>query len=115
MDIGSRRAQRTAQPEIARGILRPEVPMAFTQDEVQKNREYFAEKLRAERQFMDVQHWVNKDPGYPELVLVDTRARDAFAKAHIPGAINVPVPELAQLVGQLPRDKELATYCWSKV
>ena len=89
--------------------------MAFSQDDVQKNREYFAEKLRAERQFMDVQHWVNKDAGYPELVLVDTRARDAFAKAHIPGAINVPLPELAQLADQLPRDKELVAYCWSKV
>ena len=89
--------------------------MTFTQEDIRQNREYFAEKLRAERQFMDVQHWVNKDPGYPEFVLVDTRARDAFAKAHIPGAVNVPVAELAQLADQLPRAKEIVTYCWSKV
>ena len=39
---------------------------------------------------------------------------DAFAKAHIPGAVNVPVPELPQLAGQLPKDKELVAYCWSR-
>jgi rhodanese-related sulfurtransferase len=88
--------------------------MAFSQEDIRRNRDYFAEKLRAERQFADVQHWVNKDAGAPEFVLVDTRARDAFAKAHIPGAVNVPGPEVAQLAGQLPRDKEIVTYCWSK-
>jgi Rhodanese-like domain len=103
-----------SQPEIVRGIVHPEVHMAFSQEDIQKNREYFAEKIRAERQFADVQHWLNKDPGAPEFVLIDTRARDAFAKAHIPGAVNVPVPELANLADQLPRDKEIVAYCWNK-
>lgn len=88
--------------------------MAFSQEDIRRNRDYFAEKLKAERQLADVQRWVNKEPGAPEFVLVDTRARDAFAKAHIPGAVNVPVPELPQLAGQLPKDKELVAYCWSR-
>jgi rhodanese-related sulfurtransferase len=87
--------------------------VGFSQEDIRKNREYFAEKLRAERQLADVQHWVDRDAGAPELVLIDTRAKDAFAKAHIPGAISVPVAEIAQLVPKLPRDKELVTYCWS--
>jgi rhodanese-related sulfurtransferase len=88
--------------------------MAFTKEEIGRNRDYFAEKLSAERQLADVQHWVNRDAGAPDFVLLDTRARDAFAKAHIPGALSAPVAELAQLASKLPRDKELVTYCWSR-
>jgi rhodanese-related sulfurtransferase len=88
--------------------------MSFSPEDIRKNRDFFTEKLRAERQLSDVQRWVNKDPGYPDFVLVDTRARDAFAKAHIPGAVNLPEAELAQLARQLPKDKELVTYCWSR-
>jgi rhodanese-related sulfurtransferase len=88
--------------------------MAFSQEDVRKNREYFAEKLRAERQLTDVQAWVKKEPGAAQIALLDTRSRDAFAKGHIPGAVSAPVAELSQLASQLPRDKELVTYCWSK-
>ena len=88
--------------------------MAFSQEDIRKNREYFAEKLRAERQLTDVQAWVKNERGAPEIALLDTRSRDAFAKGHIPGAVSAPVGELSQLSSQLPRDKELVTYCWSK-
>jgi rhodanese-related sulfurtransferase len=89
--------------------------MAFSQEDIRRNREFFAEKLRAERQLADVQHWVNRDSGAPDLVLIDTRSRDAFSKAHIPGAVSVPVQDLPHLAGKLPRDKELVTYCWSRM
>ncbi|TMA24570.1 MAG: hypothetical protein E6J78_20195 [Deltaproteobacteria bacterium] len=88
--------------------------MAFSQEDIRHNGEHFAAKLKAERQVADVVHWVNKDSGAPDLVLLDTRARDAFAKAHIQGAVSAPLAELPQLAGQLPRDKELVTYCWSR-
>jgi rhodanese-related sulfurtransferase len=88
--------------------------MAFSQEDIHKNREYFAEKLRAERQLTDVQSWVKNERGAPEIALLDTRSRDAFAKGHIPGAVSAPLAELSQLASQLPRDKELVTYCWSK-
>jgi rhodanese-related sulfurtransferase len=88
--------------------------MAFSEEDVRKNREYFAEKLRAERQLTEVQAWAKKEPGAPQIALLDTRSRDAFAKGHIPGAVSAPVTELSQLASQLPRDKELVTYCWSK-
>ncbi len=89
--------------------------MAFSQEDVRRNHDYFMEKLSAERQLADVQRWVNGESGAPEFVLLDTRARDAFAKAHIPGAVSVPLQELGQLAGKLPRDKELVTYCWSRM
>ncbi len=87
--------------------------MAFSQDDLRANREYFAAKLRAERQKADVVKWVNREPGAPEFVLVDTRTRDAFAQGHIKGAVNVPVADIGKLAPKLPKDKELVTYCWN--
>ena len=87
--------------------------MPFTEDQIRSNRSYFAAKLAAERQKADVIKKVNKEAGAPDFVLVDTRQRDAYAQGHIPGALCVPVTELAQLAGKLPRDRELVTYCWN--
>ncbi|HEX9603430.1 MAG TPA: rhodanese-like domain-containing protein [Myxococcales bacterium] len=88
--------------------------MAFSPDDVGANREFFAAKLRAEAEKQSVINWVKKEPRAHEIVLLDTRARDAFAKAHIEGAISVPLDELKQLAGQLPRDKTLVVYCWNQ-
>jgi rhodanese-related sulfurtransferase len=87
--------------------------MAFSQDDIRANREYFAAKLRAEEQKQSVINWVKNESGAHDIVLLDTRSRDAFAKAHIPGAISVPLEELKDLAAQLPRDKTLVTYCWN--
>jgi len=87
--------------------------MAFTPDDIRANREYFVAKLRAEEQKQSVVHWVKNEPGGHDIVLIDTRSRDAFTKAHIQGAISVPVEELKDLASQLPRDKTLVTYCWN--
>ena len=59
-------------------------------------------------------NWVKKEPGAKEIVLLDARARDAFAKAHIEGAVSVPLDELKQVAAQLPRDKTLVVYCWNQ-
>jgi rhodanese-related sulfurtransferase len=87
--------------------------MAFSQEDLRANREYFAAKLRAERQKADVVKKVKREPDAPDFVLVDTRPREAFAKGHIQGAVSVPLAELRQLAPKLPRDKELVTYCWN--
>ena len=54
--------------------------MAFSPDDIRANREYFVAKLRANEQQADVVHWVKKDPGFHEIVLLDARSRDAFNK-----------------------------------
>jgi rhodanese-related sulfurtransferase len=86
--------------------------MAFTPDDVRANRDYFAAKLRAEKQKTDVVKKVKDGLGH-DFVLLDVRPRAAFRKAHIQGAWCVPVEELATLLPRLPRDRELVTYCWS--
>ncbi len=88
--------------------------MSFTSADIEANRDYFAAKLRAVRQFHDLVHKVKRDtPSIPDFLLVDVRARDAFAKAHVPGALCAPFEELGQLAAQLPKDRELVTFCWS--
>ncbi len=51
----------------------------------------------------------------PTLVIVDVLAEAVYAAAHIPGAINLPLAELAQRApATLPeRDAEVAVYCGS--
>src|SRR5207302_6040385 len=89
-----------------------EVQMPFTAEEIQANREFFADKLRAMEQKTDVEHWV-KGEGAHDFLLVDVRGRDPFAKAHVQGAVCVPIQEIEQLAPQLPKDKPLVLYCWS--
>ena len=88
--------------------------MAFSPDDIGANREYFAAKLRAEAEKQAVVNWVKKEPGAKEIVLLDARSRDGFAKAHILGALSVPLDELKQVAEKLPRDKTLVVYCWNQ-
>jgi rhodanese-related sulfurtransferase len=88
--------------------------MSFTRADIEANRDYFAAKLRANRQLFDLIHKVKRDlTTIPDFLLVDVRAREGFAKAHVPGALCVPSEELGLLAAQLPRERELVTFCWS--
>jgi len=87
--------------------------MAFSPEEIEANRDFFAAKLRAEKEKTAVLHWVKGEPVKREFLLLDVRPRDAFAKAHIKGALSAPLAELSDLMPQLPREKELVAYCWS--
>ena len=88
--------------------------MPFSADDIDANRRFFEAKLRAYRQLQDLVHKVKHDPvRISDFLLVDVRGRDAFAKAHVPGAVCVPLAELAALSARLPRDRELVTFCWS--
>jgi hypothetical protein len=44
-------------------------------------------------------------------IIVDVRPADAYADSHILGAINIPLSDLATRMGELPKDKFIATYC----
>ncbi len=84
--------------------------MAFNERDIQANREYFVNKLRAEKQRNDVLHAV--EGGVYDFVLLDTRGKEPFAEGHIPGAWCAPVDELNDLAKRLPKDREIVTYCW---
>jgi NADPH-dependent 2,4-dienoyl-CoA reductase/sulfur reductase-like enzyme/rhodanese-related sulfurtransferase len=43
--------------------------------------------------------------------LLDVRQPDEFRDGHIPSASNIPLPELRQRLGELPREKQIHLYC----
>lgn len=46
-----------------------------------------------------------------EVVLLDVRTPDAYAKGHLPTAINIPLADLVGKLATLPKDKTIVTYC----
>ncbi|MBK8459288.1 MAG: metalloregulator ArsR/SmtB family transcription factor [Micropruina sp.] len=46
-----------------------------------------------------------------ELTLIDVRPAREFASGHVPGAINVPLNELAERMAELPLDSPIVAYC----
>jgi hydroxyacylglutathione hydrolase len=50
------------------------------------------------------------DSGEPPLVL-DVRRPSEFERGHIAGALHIPYGELPQRLGELPRDRPIATIC----
>lgn len=85
--------------------------MPYTKEEIAANRDYFIQKLNAEKQRNAVLKAVQNEGPF-DFVLVDTRGREAFASGHIPGAICGSQEDLAALIPTLPKDKEIVTYCW---
>ncbi len=84
--------------------------MSFSEHDIQANRDYFAAKLRAEKQRNDVLHAV--EGGVYDFILLDTRGTEPFAGGHIPGAWCAPLNELNDLAARLPKDAAIVTYCW---
>lgn len=46
-----------------------------------------------------------------EVTLLDVRPHEEYAAGHIPGAINIPVAELADRLAELPADTDIVAYC----
>jgi rhodanese-related sulfurtransferase/DNA-binding transcriptional ArsR family regulator len=46
-----------------------------------------------------------------EVVVLDVRPAREFAAGHIPGAVSIPVDELAARLGELPANLEVVAYC----
>ena len=45
-----------------------------------------------------------------EVLLIDVRGRAEYDRSHIPGAVSLPLRELPQRYGELPRDRLLIAY-----
>ncbi len=46
-----------------------------------------------------------------EVTLLDVRPPEEYEAAHIPGALSVPLPDLAKRLSELPRRREVVAYC----
>lgn len=46
-----------------------------------------------------------------DTVILDVRPKVEYAGGHLPGALNIPLEELADRLAELPRDKQVVAYC----
>ena len=46
-----------------------------------------------------------------EVVLLDVRPEIEFQASHLPAAVSIPLDELEQRLGELPKDKLIVAYC----
>jgi len=58
---------------------------------------------------MPLCHWTSLDGGF----LLDVRNPPELAVESVPGALNIPLPELRARLGELPRDREILVICRS--
>jgi rhodanese-related sulfurtransferase len=72
---------------------------------------YFEQKLAFTIGPVELSRWIKSHED--NLVIVDVREAEAFAKGHIPGAINLPKDKWNNLHG-LARDKTNVVYCYSQ-
>jgi NADPH-dependent 2,4-dienoyl-CoA reductase/sulfur reductase-like enzyme/rhodanese-related sulfurtransferase len=58
---------------------------------------------------MPIVHWDSLDGGF----LLDVRNPPELAVESVPGAVNIPLPQLRERMGELPRDREILVICRS--
>jgi len=58
----------------------------------------------------NVAHWENVET--TDALLLDVRDPMEYARDHLEGAVNIPLDELRQRMDELPRDREIWTYCF---
>ncbi len=75
-------------------------------------KEHFELKLQAVKQLADVVDYVKH--GNSDLVLLDMRDREDYQRGHIKGALSMPLEEIGKRYRDLPRDKEIVTYCYNQ-
>lgn len=46
-----------------------------------------------------------------EAAVIDVRPAEEYAAGHVPGAVSIPLRELEQRLGELPRRQEIVAYC----
>ena len=61
------------------------------------------------RDDMPISHWNTAREGF----LLDVRNPEELSVENVPGALNIPLPELRNRLDELPRDKEINVFCRS--
>ena len=76
-----------------------------------KARAYFEQKLAFTIGPVELDRWIKSDED--NLVVIDVRAAEDFAKGHIPGAVNIPKEKWNDPQG-LDRSKTNVVYCYTQ-
>lgn len=74
--------------------------------------DYFRAKLSFEMSPYGLKHLLD-DKTNDTLHVIDVRMPEDYAQGHIPGAVNIPLPEIIGKLSSIPKDKTIVTYCGS--
>lgn len=77
----------------------------------QEAADYFRAKLAYETTPWEINEKFKKSPD--AVLLLDVRDEDSFKQGHIKGAKNVPLTKMVESLANLPKDKDIVTYCGS--
>jgi rhodanese-related sulfurtransferase len=95
----------TASAEITSAVL--SVPAAAPVEAAA----HYGARLAFEADVSDVH--ADLASGAPGVVVVDTRSNAAWDQGHIPGALHIPIAQIADLAPQLIDPAQtVVTYCW---
>lgn len=72
---------------------------------------YFEAKLAAELGPHNVKRLLDSQSRH--VVILDVRSAEGYRAGHVPGAINIPFEELPTRLKELPKNKEIISYCWN--
>jgi rhodanese-related sulfurtransferase len=86
--------------------------LVMVRPELTRLKEHFELKLQAVKQLADVVYSVKH--GDPDLVLLDMRDREDYQRGHIKGALSMPLEEIDKRYRDLPKDKDIVTYCYNQ-
>ena len=71
---------------------------------------HFRSKLAYETDPSDV--YTDLENNATGILVIDARTQDAYARGHVPGAINLPYRKIdSSTTSGIPKDKVLVTYC----
>jgi rhodanese-related sulfurtransferase len=70
---------------------------------------FVAENILSER--LKIFYWDEIAGLTPDDLLIDVRNPDEFSAGRIPGAINIPLDEIRERLGEIPVDKNIRIYC----
>ncbi len=68
------------------------------------------DQLRISNEF-DLPAKLDQIKGRPDVHLLDVRPKDEYQKGHLPEAASIPLDELEERLGSLPKDKLIIAYC----
>jgi rhodanese-related sulfurtransferase len=73
---------------------------------------HFQRRLTLETDCWDVHHALTRGEGAADFVLLDVRGPEAFARGHVPGAVNLPTGSIAHgVMARWPQDTLFVVYC----
>ena len=78
--------------------------------DTQKAQEYFAKKMAFTTGTSELNGKINNKE---DISIIDVRDPEAYAKGHVPGAVNLPKGQWSSLKG-LNKDKVNVLYCYSQ-